>query len=77
MPTKVVVKRRGQITIPAELRRKLGIQENSKLEIGEVDGKIVLTKRPSIFDLAESGVGKGNVDEIKKELDRRMRAEDG
>ena len=36
---------------------------------------IVIRKSPSIFDLAGSGAGKGNVDELKKMLDR-MRDED-
>ena len=36
---------------------------------------IMNRKRPSIFDLAGSGAGKGNVDELKKMLDQ-MRDED-
>ena len=75
MTTEVVVKRKGQITIPAKIRRNFGIEEDSKLDIEEVDGKIVITKRPSIFDLAGSGAGKGNVDELKKMVDQ-MRDED-
>jgi AbrB family looped-hinge helix DNA binding protein len=65
----VVVTRKGQITIPVELRKKFGIEESSKGEVIEEEGKIVIKKRPSIFDLAGSGVGKGNVDELKTMLD--------
>ncbi|MGA3061381.1 MAG: AbrB/MazE/SpoVT family DNA-binding domain-containing protein [Candidatus Bathyarchaeia archaeon] len=73
--SEVVVTRKGQVTIPVELRRKFGIEESSKVEIVEQDGVIVIRKSPSIFDLAGSGAGKGNVDELKKMLDR-MRDED-
>jgi AbrB family looped-hinge helix DNA binding protein len=73
--TEVVVTRKGQVTIPVEIRRKFGIEENSKVEIVEQDGMIVIKKRPSIFDLAGSGAGKANVDELKKMLDQ-MRDED-
>jgi AbrB family looped-hinge helix DNA binding protein len=44
--------RRGQTTIPIEIRRKLGIQEGTRLSVETMDGKVVFTKIPSIFDLA-------------------------
>jgi AbrB family looped-hinge helix DNA binding protein len=75
MTTEVVVKRKGQITIPAKMRKKLGIEENSKLQLEEQDDTIILKKSPSIFDLAGSGAGKGNVEELKKMLDQ-MREEE-
>jgi AbrB family looped-hinge helix DNA binding protein len=68
--TEVVVTSKGQVTIPVKIRRKLGIYEGSKVEIAEQDGIIVIKKRPSIFDLAGSGAGKGNVDELKRMLDQ-------
>jgi AbrB family looped-hinge helix DNA binding protein len=71
----VVVTRKGQVTIPVKIRRKFGIEESSKVEIVEEDGKIVIKKQPSIFDLAGSGAGKASVDEVKRMLDE-MRAED-
>jgi len=73
--TEVVVTRKGQVTIPVELRRKFGIEESSKVKIVEQDGMIVIKKTPSIFDLAGSGAGKGTVNELKKMLDQ-MRDED-
>ena len=75
MTTEVVVTRKGQVTIPVEIRRKLGIEEKSKVEIVEQEGVVVIRKRPSIFDLAGSGAGKGNVDDLKRMLDQ-MRDED-
>ena len=73
--TEVSVTRKGQITIPVELRRKFGIEERAKVEIVEEEGVIVIRKLPSIFDLAGSGAGKGNVEELKRTLDE-MREED-
>jgi AbrB family looped-hinge helix DNA binding protein len=71
----LVVTAKGQVTIPIKLRRKFGIEKKSKVEIVEEDGKIVIKKQPSIFDLAGSGAGKATVEEVKKMLDE-MRAED-
>lgn len=73
--TEVTVTRKGQITIPAELRRKFRIEEGSKVMVVEENGKIVVKRLPSIFDLAGSGSGRGDVNELKKMLDR-MREED-
>jgi AbrB family looped-hinge helix DNA binding protein len=75
MTTEVKVTRKGQVTIPIKIRRKFKIEENSKVQIVEEDGKIVIKKQPSIFDLAGSGAGKATVEEVKKMLDE-MRAED-
>ena len=66
--TEVNVTSKGQVTIPAHLRKKYSITENSKVEIIEEDGKIVIRKLVTIFDLA--GTGKGDPEEIKKELDK-------
>ena len=49
MTAEVVVTRKGQVTIPVKIRRKFKIEENSKVEIVEEDGKIVLKKQPNIF----------------------------
>ena len=73
--TEGAVTKKGQITIPVEIRRKFGIEESSKVEVVEEEGKIVIRKRPSIFDLAGSGAGKGSVEELKSMLDQ-MRDED-
>jgi AbrB family looped-hinge helix DNA binding protein len=73
--TEVLVTRKGQITIPVEIRRKFGIEEGSRVEVVEEEGMIVIRKRPSIFDLAGSGAGKGDVEKLKRMLDQ-MREED-
>jgi AbrB family looped-hinge helix DNA binding protein len=67
MAEEVVVTRRGQTTIPVEVRRKLGIQEGTRLRVEALDGKVVFTKTPSIFDLA--GTSKLSRQEAFKALD--------
>jgi len=68
-----MVTRRGQTTIPTEVRRKLGIEEGSKLLV-EVEGqKVIFTKVPSLFDLA--GTSKLSREEAFRRLDE-MREED-
>ena len=46
--SKVRVKRKGQVTIPLELRSKLGIEEGALLEIKDEKGAIVLTPTPRL-----------------------------
>ena len=68
MTRELVVTRRGQITIPQEIRKKLDIREGTKLTVEAKGGKIVFSKVPSIFDL----VGKTKVtkDEAFRLLDK-------
>ena len=73
--TEVSVTRKGLITIPAEIRRKFNIEEGMKVEVVEEAGKIIVRRVVSIFDLAGSGSGKGQVTELKSALDD-MREED-
>lgn len=73
--TEVTVTRKGQITIPIELRRRFGIEEGSKVEVVEEGGRIVVRRQTSIFDLAGSGAGRSGVEDLKELLDA-MREED-
>ena len=75
MICEVTVTRKGQVTIPVELRRKFQIEGSSKVQIIEKNGEIVIRKCPSFFDLAGTGAGKAKVEDLKKELDK-MRKED-
>ncbi|MDG6980900.1 MAG: AbrB/MazE/SpoVT family DNA-binding domain-containing protein [Nitrososphaerota archaeon] len=65
--------RRGQTTIPTKVRRKLGIQEGTRLKVEAEGGRVILTKVPSLFDLA--GTSKLSRDEAFERLDR-MREEE-
>lgn len=71
----VVVTRKGQVTIPVDIRRKLGIEEGVRLLVWEEDGKVVMKALPSILSLGGSGAGKADVREVKALLDQ-MRDED-
>jgi AbrB family looped-hinge helix DNA binding protein len=73
--TEVMVTSKGQVTIPAGLRKKFKIEEGSKVDIVEEDGKIVVKRVISIYDLAGSSADKGSVEELKRLLDG-MREED-
>ncbi len=45
---KTIVSEKGQITIPKAVRDSLGIVAGTVLEVGNVDGKVVATKRPPL-----------------------------
>jgi AbrB family looped-hinge helix DNA binding protein len=75
MTCETSVTKKGQVTIPVELRRKFHIEENSKVQIFEKNGELVIKKCPSFYDLAGTGAGDATVEELKKELDK-MREED-
>ncbi len=67
MAKEVVVTRRGQTTIPMEIRQKLGIHEGSRLRVDSEGERVVFTKVPSVFDLA--GTSKLSRDAVFKQLD--------
>jgi AbrB family looped-hinge helix DNA binding protein len=45
---KVRVKRKGQVTVPADIREKMNIEEGSVLEVTEHRGGILLRPLPKI-----------------------------
>ena len=49
MTCEMAVTRKGQVTIPVELRRKFHIEENSRVEVVEKDGEIVIRKCPRLL----------------------------
>lgn len=65
--------RRGQTTIPNEVRKRLGIEEGSWLRVEVEDRRVIFTKIPSIFDLA--GTSRSSKEEAFKQLDK-MREEE-
>jgi AbrB family looped-hinge helix DNA binding protein len=46
--SRVRVKRKGQVTIPQQLRTQLGIEEGAILEVTAEDNKIVLKPLPPL-----------------------------
>jgi len=75
MKNEVVVTRKGQTTIPAQLRIKYKIEEGTRLEVIETGEGILFKPKKSTIDLAGSGAEYANPEEMKKLLDR-LREED-
>lgn len=69
--SKVRVKRKGQVTLPLELRSKLGIEEGAILEIEAKDGEIVL--KPLLPLEAGQSVGEEEHRRIIEELENLRR----
>ena len=74
MTFEAIVTKKGQITIPAKLRRKFKIEEGTRLEVVETPEGI-LFKPKTILDYFGSGAPYATVEEVKKELDK-LREED-
>ncbi len=75
MTEEVVVTRKGQTTIPVDLRRKYRIEEGSRLEVLDTGEGVLLKPKISFFDLAGTGAKYATVKEMKDLLDK-LRAED-
>ncbi|MGD6850433.1 MAG: AbrB/MazE/SpoVT family DNA-binding domain-containing protein [Candidatus Bathyarchaeia archaeon] len=70
----VKVTRKGQTTIPAEIREKLGIKEGDELAVKVLDNQVVFKKIPNLLDMCGIFAGEVDIEEIKKEIDK-MREE--
>lgn len=66
----VVVTRKGQTTIPAELRKKYKIQKGTRLEVTETSEGILLKPKKTTIDLAGSGAKHATPEEMKHLLDK-------
>jgi AbrB family looped-hinge helix DNA binding protein len=75
MTDEVVVTRKGQTTIPIQLRKKYRIIEGSKLRVIDNGDGVLLKPKLSFFDLAGSGSKRATVKEVKELLDK-LREED-
>jgi AbrB family looped-hinge helix DNA binding protein len=71
----VLVTRKGQVTVPIELRRKYGIKEGMKMLVEDSGSSIVLKVVPRIEDLAGADAGSMTIEEAFEILDK-MRSED-
>lgn len=67
------VTRKGQITIPAELRKRYGIAEGSYVQVRDDEKRILIEPIPDLLDLAEVDAGKYDLERLKEELDRSRR----
>jgi AbrB family looped-hinge helix DNA binding protein len=66
----VKVTRRGQTTIPAEIRQKLDIKEGDELLVEATDHGVFFKPIPRLADMAGVDAKYGKVEEIKKHIDR-------
>jgi AbrB family looped-hinge helix DNA binding protein len=64
------VTRKGQITIPAEFRRRYKIAEGSYVELRDDESRILVEPIPDLLDLAGVDSGRYDPRQLKKELDR-------
>lgn len=71
---KIVKVRKGQVTIPAEIRKKLGIKAGDYLTVEAIDQQIVFKPIPKLEDMCGIFAGEADVAELKKELNK-MREE--
>ena len=70
MKETVKVTRKGQTTIPAKIRKKLGIREGDNLTVEAVDQTVVFKRVPNLLELAGIFAGHADVEELKKEIDK-------
>lgn len=75
MKREVVVTRKGQTTIPAEIRKKYRIEEGTRLEVIDTKEGILFKPKKTTIDLAGSGAKYATPEEMKKFLDK-LREED-
>ena len=66
----VKVTRKGQTTIPAEIREKLGIKEGDELAVEAINQQVIFKPIPKLEDCAGIFAGHANVTELKKEIDK-------
>lgn len=67
--------RKGQVTIPVELRRKYGIVEGAKMIVEDSSEGIIFKVAPRIEDLAGVDAGRISLEKALKIIDK-MRLED-
>jgi AbrB family looped-hinge helix DNA binding protein len=70
MDHEVVVTRKGQTTIPIELREKYNIEEGTRLEVVDTEQGILLKPKKSTLDLAGSGARFATPEEMKQLLEK-------
>lgn len=75
MAYEVKVTRKGQTTIPAEIRKRRGIKEGTRLKVIDTKKGIIFKPALSTADLAGSGSKHVSVKEMKRRLDE-LRNED-
>jgi AbrB family looped-hinge helix DNA binding protein len=58
---------KGQITLPAQMRKKLNLEPNDRLILETIDDTIVIKKAPDLFEL-EGFLGKSIGERKEREI---------
>ena len=75
METEIIVKKKGQTTIPVRIRKKLKIEEGTRLEAVITNEGLLLKPKKSFWDMLGAYSDFGTPEEVNKELDA-LRHED-
>ena len=67
---------KGQVTIPADIRRRLGLKPGDKVAFVEEDGKVVLVRQEHNIEAA-FGLIKGKVGVSLEQMDEAVRKRAG
>jgi AbrB family looped-hinge helix DNA binding protein len=73
--TVIIVKKKGQTTIPVRIRKKLKIEEGTRLEIVETDGSILLKPKKSIWAMIGAFSDQASVEQMNQ-LHYKLRHEE-
>ena len=66
MESEIVVKKKGQTTIPVRIRKKLKIEEGTRLEAIITDEGLLLKPKKSIWDMIGAFSDQALVEEINQ-----------
>jgi len=66
----VKVTRKGQTTIPTQIRKQLNIKEGDELAVEVIDQQVIFRCIPKIEDCGGIFAKNASVNELKKELDK-------
>jgi AbrB family looped-hinge helix DNA binding protein len=66
----IKVTRKGQVTIPAPLRKKYNIREGMRIGVADTPSVLVLKPIPDMNDWAGADAGKYTYEEMTRKLDR-------
>jgi len=64
------VTRKGQVTIPAQLRKKYSIKEGMKIQVTDTPSGLLFKPIPDMNDWAGADAGKYTYEEMTQRLDR-------
>ena len=66
MENEIVVKKKGQTTIHVKIRKKLKIEEGTRLEVIKTEEGVLLKPKKSFWDTIGSGSEFATVEEMNK-----------